>query len=195
MISRKAFWSVALALAVVGAASGAVLGTVLDQPTASAHASWKDVFEAPSQLSRSVDSIVVAKAVAVQPGRTAFSSDGKDKLQYDVYQFEVVRGVKGAAQGETLLVERASGFANGERIVLDADGGNFEIGASYLLFLNKQDDGPYHFQVNNQGRYLIHENKLWSVDPTDSVSAFFEAKPVSEGLGLIRGYLRESRAN
>lgn len=186
MISRKAFWSIALAVAVVGAASGVLMGNAF-APAPSAHAAWKDVFEAPSQLSRSVDSIVVAKAVGVEPGRVAYSSDGKDSLPYQVYEFEVVNGVKGAAKGERLFVERAGGPG----LVLDVDGGPFELGASYMLFLNKQDDGPYFYQVNNQGRYLISEKTLYGVDPNDSVSAFFEGRPVSEGIGLVRGYLRE----
>lgn len=186
MISRKAFWSVALAVAVIGAGAGVLVGGAF-APQPPAHAAWKDVFEAPSQLARGVDSIVLAKAVGVEPGRIAYSSDGRDFLSYQVYEFDVVRGMKGAETGERVFVERAGGPG----IVLDVDGGNFEIGATYLLFLNKQDDGPYHFQVNDQGRYLVSGNRLYGIDPTDSVSAFFEGKPVSEGLGLVRGYLRE----
>lgn len=191
MISRKTFWSVALAIAVVGAASGMLVANSL-APAPSAHAAWKDVFEAPSQLSRSVDSIVVAKAVAVEPGRVAYSDGGKDFLPYQVFEFEVVNGVKGAEKGQRLFVERAGGVGpGGENIVLDVDGGPFELGASYMLFLNKQDDGPYYYQVNHQGRYLISEKTLYGVDPNDQVVSFFEGRPVSEGIGLIRGYLRE----
>lgn len=186
MISRKALWSIALAVAVVGAGAGVLIGNSF-APQPSAHAAWKDVFEAPSQLARGVDSIVLAKAVGVEPGRIAYSSDGKDFLSYQVYEFEVVRGVKGAQTNERVFVERAGGPG----LVLDVDGGNFEMGATYLLFLNKQDDGPYHFQVNHQGRYLVAENRLYGIDPNDSVSEFFEGKPVSEGLSLVRGYLRE----
>ena len=186
MISRKTFWSVALAVVVVGAASGVLMGNVFS-PAPPAHAAWKDVFEAPSQLARSVDSIVVAKAVGVEPGRVAYSDGDKDFLPYQVYEFEVVNGVKGAQKGERLFVERAGGPG----LVLDVDGGPFELGASYMLFLNKQDDGPYHFQVNHQGRYLISEKTLYGVDPNDAVISFFEGRPVAEGIGLVRGYLRE----
>ncbi|HYN22883.1 MAG TPA: hypothetical protein VE078_18125 [Thermoanaerobaculia bacterium] len=186
MISRKAFWSIALAVAVVGVGAGMLVANVF-APQPSAHAAWKDVFEAPSQLARGVDSIVLAKAVGVEPGRVAYSSDGKDFLSYQVHEFEVIRGVKGAQTGERVFVERAGGPG----IVLDVDGGEFEMGATYLLFLNKQDDGPYHFQVNHQGRYLVSGNRLYGIDPNDSVSEFFEGKPVSEGLSLVRGYLRE----
>jgi hypothetical protein len=186
MISRKTFWSIALAVAVAGAGAGVLVGNAF-APQPSAHAAWKDVFEAPSQLARGVDSIVLARAVGVEPGRVAQSDDGKDFLPYQVYEFEVVRGVKGIATGERVFVERAGSPG----LVLDVDGGNYEMGATYLLFLNKQDDGPYHFQVNHQGRYLVSDNRLYGIDPNDSVSEFFEGKPVSEGLSLVRGYLRE----
>lgn len=186
MISRKAFWSIALAVAVVGAASGILMGNSLT-PAPSAHAAWKDVFEAAPQLSRSVDSIVVAKAIGVEAGRVAYSDNGEDSLPYQVYEFEVVNGVKGAQKGERVFVERAGGPG----LVLDVDGGPYELGASYMLFLNKQEDGPYFYQVNHQGRYLISEKTLYGVDPNDQVVSFFEGRPVSEGIGLIRGYLRE----
>jgi hypothetical protein len=186
MISRKTFWSVALAIAVVGAASGMLVANSFTSAPPS-HAAWKDVFEAAPQLARSVDSIVVAKAVGVEPGRVAYSDNGKDSLPYQVYEFEVINGVKGAQKGERVFVERAGGPG----LVLDVDGGPFELGASYMLFLNKQDDGPYHYQVNYQGRYLISERTLYGVDPNDPVISFFEGRPVSEGVSLVRGYLRE----
>jgi hypothetical protein len=186
MISRKAFWSIALAVAVMGAGAGILVGNAFG-PQAPANAAWKEVFEAPSQLARGVDSIVLAKAVGVEPGRVAKSDDGKDFLSHQIYEFEVVRGMKGIASGERVFVERAGGPG----IVLDVDGGNYEMGATYLLFLNQQGDGPYHFQVNHQGRYLVDRGKLYGVDPTDSVSAFFEGRPLSESLSLVRGYLRE----
>ena len=186
MISRKTFWSVALAVAVVGAASGVLMGNAF-APAPPSHAAWKDVFEAAPQLSRGVDSIVVAKAVGVEPGRVAYSDNGKDSLPYQVYEFEVVNGVKGAQKGERVFVERAGGPG----LVIDVDGGPYELGATYMLFLNKQTDGPYHYQVNHQGRYLISSKTLYGVDPSDPVIAFFEGRPLSEGIGLVRGYLRE----
>jgi hypothetical protein len=186
MISRKTFWSVAVAVAVVGAASGVLMGNAF-APTPPSHAAWKDVFEAAPQLSRGVDSIVVAKAVGVEPGRVAYSDNGKDALPYQVYEFEVVNGVKGAQKGERVFVERAGGPG----IVIDVDGGPYELGATYMLFLNKQTDGPYHYQVNHQGRYLISDMTLYGVDPSDPVISFFEGRPLSEGIGLVRGYLRE----
>lgn len=186
MISRKTFWFVALAVAVVGAASGVLMGNAFS-PAPPSHAAWKDVFEAPEKLSRGVDSIVVAKAVGVEPGRVAFSDNGEDALPYQVYEFEVVTGVKGARKGERVLVERAG--APG--LVINVDGGPYEIGATYMLFLNKQPDSPYHYQVNHQGRYLISDNTLYGVDPSDRVVSFFEGMPATEGINLVRSHIRQ----
>lgn len=186
MISRKTFWSVALAVAVVGAASGVLMGNAF-APAPPSHAAWKDVFEAAPQLSRGVDSIVIAKAVAVEPGRVAYSDNGEDVLPFQVFEFEVVNGVKGATNGERIFVERAG--APG--VIIDVDGGPYELGATYMLFLNRQEDGPYFYQVNHQGRYLISDKTLYGVDPSDPVISFFDGRSVSEGLGIVRGYLRE----
>lgn len=195
MLSRKVFWSVTLVLALVGVTSGALLGNhVTSGPVPASHAAWKQIFESAPRMAQSVDAVVLAKAVSVTPGRVAMSANGKDGLPFQVYQFEVVRGVKGAHAGETLQIERAGGVApDGRQVVLDMDGGAFEVGGTYLLFLDRQEDGPYFYQVNAQGRYLVDDNRLWSVDPSDRVAAFFEGRPVQEGLGLLREYVREGR--
>lgn len=192
MLSRKVFWSVTLVLALVGATSGALLGNHLTGGTVyKSQAAWKESFESAPRLAQGVDAVVLAKAVSVAPGRVVMSADGKDGLPFQVYQLEVVRGVKGAAAGETLQIERAGGVApDGRQVVLDVDGGAFEIGGTYLLFLNRQEDGPYFYQVNAQGRYLVDNGKLWSVEPGDHVAAFFEGRPVQEGLALLREYVR-----
>jgi hypothetical protein len=195
MLSRKVFWSVTLILALVGATSGALLGNHLASGTVyKSHAAWKEIFDSAPRLAQGVDAVVLAKAVSVAPGRVVMSANGKDGLPFQVYQFEVVRGVKGVAAGETIQIERAGGVApDGRQVVLDVDGGAYEIGGTYLLFLNRQEDGPYFYQVNAQGRYLVDDHRLWSVDPHDNVSAFFEGRSVKEGVALVREYVREGR--
>lgn len=185
MLSRKVFWSVTIALAVVGAASGALLGNaVFNHPTPASQAAWKEVFDSPSQLARRVDAVVLAKAVGVEPGRVAYSSNREDALPFEVVRFEVIRGLRGAGAGEIVPVERAAGD-------IDVDGGAYEMGATYLLFLKRQEEGPYFYQVNHQGRYLVDQGRLYAAAPEDPVASFFEGRPVAEGLGLVRGYLRE----
>lgn len=195
MLSRKVFWSLTLIVALVGATSGVLLGNhVADGPQYKSHAAWKEVFESAPRLARGVDAVVLARAVSVAPGRVAMSSDGSDGLPFQIYDFEVVRGIKGVAAGQRIQIERAGGVApDGRQIVLDVDGGAYEMGATYLLFLNRQEDGQFFYQVNSQGRYLVDKDKLWAADPGDHVGAFFEGRTVKEGLSLVREYVREGR--
>lgn len=196
MLSRKVFWSLTLVVGLVGTTSGAILGNhFTDGPQYKSRAVWKHVFESAPRLAQGVDAVVLAKPVSVSPGRIAMSANGKDGLPFEIYDFEVVRGVKGLATGERFQIERAGGVAPGGRqVVLDVDGGAYELGATYLLFVNRQDDTQLYYQVNSQGRYLVDKGKLWAADPGDHVGAFFEGRAVNESLGLVREYVRTGRA-
>lgn len=195
MLSRKTFWSLTFVVALVGATSGALLGNHLAEgPQSRSSVVWKQVFESAPRLAQGVDAVVLARAVSVAPGRVVMSENGQDGLPFQVYDFEVVRGVKGLAAGERIQIERAGGMApDGRQVVLDVDGGAYEMGGTYLLFLNRQEDGQLFYQVNSQGRYLVDNGRLWSVEPGDKVGAFFEGRPVKEGLALVREYVREGR--
>ena len=178
MISRKLFWSLTLVLAVFGFTAGSLIGDVPE--VRRSEAVWKEVFRTPSGMVRNVDSIVLARVIEARAGRVAGSAGGE--LQFEVVELEVVRGLKGAAAGDRVLVERAR---------LDFDGGVFEPGATYLLFLRQQEDGPYFYQVNDQGRFLVVDGRLWASAPEDAVAGFFEGRPVSQGLGFVRQALEK----
>ena len=97
--------------------------------------------------------------------------------------------VKGVKAEELVYVERAGGFnTKGQPINIDFDGGNFEIGKSYLLFLKQQEEGPYFYQVNDQGRYEVVGSKLKAVgnDENDTVKNFFKNKTLGEGMRLVK---------
>jgi hypothetical protein len=192
MISRKAFWSGALAIAVAGLAMGAVLADqVLHHEVNTVDAAWKEVFEAPSQMVRSVDTVALAKVVSVQPGRVAYSENGEDALPFQVVEFEVVNGLKGARRQQRIFVERAGGITpGGQAVNIEIDGGAFENGATYLLFLKKQEEGPFFYQVNHQGRYLLDKGLLWAVTEDDPVAQFFDGQSLTQGLSLVKDHLR-----
>lgn len=177
MISRKLFWSLTLVLAVFGFTAGSLVGDVPE--VRRSEAVWKEVFRTPSEMVRNVDSIVLGRVIEARAGRVAGSAGGE--LQFEVVELEVVRGFKGAAAGGRVLVERAR---------LDFDGGAFEPGATYLLFLRQQEDGPYFYQVNHQGRFLLVDGRLWASTPEDAVAGFFEGRPVGQGLGFVRQALQ-----
>ncbi|HVG06561.1 MAG TPA: hypothetical protein VNM67_02580 [Thermoanaerobaculia bacterium] len=176
MISRKLFWSLTLVLAVFGFTAGSLVGDVPE--VRRSEAVWKEVFRTPSEMVRNVDSVVLARMIEARPGRVVRSAG--DALPFEVVKLEVLRGFKGAAAGDRVLLERAR---------LDFDGGAFEPGATYLLFLRQQEGGPYFYQVNHQGRFLVVDGRLWASAHEDAVAGFFEGRPVGQALRFVRQVL------
>jgi len=194
MITRKTFAAMTLAFALIGLAGSAYVGWTMhgagDSSLKLSHAAWKVKFNAPSDLPTGVDAIAVATAVSTRPGRIAVSDNGEDSLPFEEVTFEVRRGIKGLRPGEQFVLERAGGLDyEGQNVILDADGGPFEMGASYLLFLQRQEEGPFWYQVNDQGRYRVEQDRLVAAMPDDPVASFYDGRRLDEGLGLIREYL------
>jgi hypothetical protein len=149
---------------------------------------WKEVYSSADQMIKGVDAIVLAEAVSVMPSRIARSENSTDELPFELVAFRVSNSVKGAKSDELVYLERAGGFdSKGRAVTIDFDGGNFEIGKSYLLFLKRQEEGPYFYQVNDQGRYNVVGDELRPVgnDETDAVKGFFKNKTVTEGLRSV----------
>lgn len=185
MISRKLFWSLTLVLTVFGFTAGSLVGHDEAPVVRGSEAVWKEVFRTPSEMIRNVDAIVLAKVVETRPGRAVDSSHTGDALSFDRVELEVLRGFKKADSKGRIFVERVGGPA----ARLEFDGGAFEPGATYLLFLRKQKEGPYYYQVNHQGRFLVVNNRLWASAPEDAVAAAFEGRPLGQGLGFVRKVL------
>lgn len=154
------------------------------EPGRRSAAVWKEVYKTPDQLIANVDTIVVAEALSTAPSRVAYSENSKDEIPFELVTFRVTNAVKGAEEGELIYVERAGGItSDGQQVQLDIDGGDFKDNASYFLFLKRQENGPYFYQVNDQGRYNIANGKLESVvEDNDPVKIFFDGKMVEEGL-------------
>lgn len=67
-----------------------------------------------------------------------------------------MQGLKGMATGERFLLDRVGGVdAQSDSVQVDMNGGAFQSGDTYLLFLKRQEEGPYYFQVNDQVRFYI----------------------------------------
>ena len=193
MHSRKLFWVVSLALAAAGFAGGSLVSH--ETATETGKAVWKEVYASPAEMARRVDAVVLARVTGTRPGRVVWSENGEDALPFQVVELEVVEGLRGAAKAERIFLERAGGTApDGRAVDLSYDGGAFEHGATYLLFLKKQEDGPYFYQVNLQGRYLVTGGRLWASDPDDPIAKAFEGVPVARGIGRVREDLRSGGA-
>jgi hypothetical protein len=192
MLSRKSFWSVTCAVAFVGLASGALLGERMSNRLEFVEAAWARVYESPSEMVQDVDAIALARAVGVEPGRVAYSENGEDALPFEVVSFEVIKGFKGTQGLDTLQVERAGGLTpDGKSVTIDFDGGAFVPGQAYLLFLKRQEDGPYFYQVNHQGRYALNKGLLSAAtEGEDAVAQSFDGQSLEHGLGLVRESLK-----
>lgn len=190
-MKRKTFWTYAVLVALCGLSISAVVGWNRHQegPGQITTAAWKEKYQTAEELVKRVDTIVLAEVVSTMPGRVAYSSNGEDALPFEVVEFRVIEGLKGAKEGQQVLVERAGGTDNeGRAVHVDIDGGEFEKGGTYLLFLKQQEDGPYFYQVNDQGRYQVSGGRLKGValDDDDPVTAVFQNRPVTEGLQLVK---------
>ena len=193
-MKRRNFLAVTIFVALCGLSVSAMFGLKRHQeekaqmPSRSKSAAvWKEVFKNSDDMVKSVDTIVLAQAIDRQPGRIAYSSNGEDILPFEVVAFRVVNNIKGKKGDGIIYVERAGGVDHeGNQVYLDVDGGDFEIGNSYLLFLKQQEDGPYYYQVNDQGRYQVEGGRLKGVDKDDEVSMIFHDRPVEEGMRIVR---------
>lgn len=187
MITRKALVAGALAAGVTGLAISATAGWMMhamDRGPRS-QAAWKDKFENLQQMARGTDVVVLARAGAARPGRVAESDGGSDSLPFELVSFTVERGFKGARAGDVLTVERVGGSADGESVYFDGDGGAFEPGRRYLLFLKRQDDGSYFYQVNDEGRYHMEGGRLKAVREDGRVAATLHGRPAAEGFAAV----------
>lgn len=125
------------------------------------HTAWKDTYPTPGPMVRDVDAVVLARHVGSSAGRVAFSDNPEDAVPFELNHFVVEHGMKGVNSGAGITVERVGGVANGESIVLDADGGSYVAGEQYVLFLKKQPESDFYYVVNDQARFSVdRENRL-----------------------------------
>lgn len=175
-MKRMLILSLALA---VGFGTAVVVSKATSGPQQiTARAQWVEVFRTPMGLIAGADLIVVARHVSAQPGRVVGS------VPYTMNGFQIEETIKGMHDGPALLVEQTGGRA-GEHIVSIDDGGPFEEGRSYLLFLKSQGNGVF-YQINHQARYEIDGDRMVGVDPTDAVVAAFHNRGSDSVVGFVR---------
>lgn len=193
MKSHKSFRFALLAVIAVGLLAGAVVADrIIHRPVQYAQAAWAEHFQSPVGLARGVDTIVLAQVLDVAPSRVATSDKGEGPLPFQTIELEVLHGLKGAAAGDRLLVERAGGTLKGHSVEITADGGAFVPGDVYMLFLKKQSDGPYHYQVNAQGRYHLEGKHFIAADPDDAVATSLHGATMEEGLAKVQAAVSKS---
>lgn len=194
---KRIFVFTALATVGLGLLASWMLGTPLEarlgKQQSRARAAWVYKTNDVRQMVRDVDAIAVVRLAKVGRGRTAFSGIGENALDFELNEFaleEVLKAkasVGGLVAGGTLTLERV-GTAQGQSgpVGLDHDGGAFETGPRYLLFLTKQPDSEFFVQVNDEGRYLIGpDNRLQSAGE-GAVAAALRGRTLEYVRSLIR---------
>lgn len=182
--------------AVVVVAAAVVTGMLLAPLTHdhdSFHMAWKDTFETPRAMIRNVDAIVVARMIGTSPGRVAFSTSPEDAVPFELNHFQVERSfVDGISSGAALTVERIGGAVDDERIVLDADGGAYIPGESYVLFLNRQEESDFFYLVNDEGRYGVTPDERLVTDRDGAVAMALNGETLG-GLASLVDRARSDR--
>ncbi|MBI3650409.1 MAG: hypothetical protein HY231_05110 [Acidobacteria bacterium] len=176
---------------VMGAGLALTVGHFLTaSPTATPtmQAQWKDVYRTPGGLVAGADLIVIADHLAAEPGRVV--GEGEDATLFTNNTFAIESILKGVHEEVTLMLEQTGGVtANGQVFNIN-DGGAYEPGGRYLLFLKSKGDGSYYL-ISHQARYRIEDGEvLEGVDPTDRVVARLHKQPLDRGRSLIQNRLR-----
>ncbi len=179
---------------VVSASAGAIAGHLVQtardgDPGPRVKALWVYHANNASQMAKDVDAVAVAQHLGVRPGRTVFSTRGEAPLAFEQDDFIVVRAFKGLRGGEPFALERvATEQPDGPR-AFDADGGAYESGQDYLLFLKKQKDTGLYYVVNDQARYGVDASgRLRAIrhDARAAVSQQLAGRRLADVPGILR---------
>lgn len=172
----------ALGLAVSYASSPAVIELFFSHKTI--HAMWKDHFTNFGDLVRDVDAIVVGEVVAIDEGRQVPYGDGAKVLRFTNVTLRADKSVKGRL-GEEITVEVTGDYLGRQEVVF-AGVPAFELGETYLLFLNQQEETDLYYVVNNQGGYRFDKGRLEAADPEDELAAQLHGQKTGAALRLLQ---------
>ena len=185
-MKKLTIWSLAFA---AGVATALIAGHFAIKKPARLHAAahWRDIYRTPSGLVAGADLIVEARHVAAAAGRIV--GEGEDATPFTDNTFAVLDVLKGELSSDTVVVEQTGGLLP-DGVILDInDGGPYEAGSTYLLFLREGEDGKYYV-INHQARYRIRDGYLEGVDPTDRVVAALHGWPMDSWRGPVRDRAR-----
>ena len=87
------------------------------------------------------------------------------------------------------MLERTGGLdpATGTYLNVDADGGAYDTGSVYLLFLKEQPGTGYYFLINDQARYEVLDGHLEAIEETGAVAEVLLGLSLGEAIDAIRG--------
>ena len=175
--------SVSLAMGVVTAMVAGHFLKAKPLPTRTVQARWKNIYKTTGGLVAGADLIVVADHMSAEAGRIV--GEGEDATPFTNNTFAVESILKGVHEGPTLVLEQTGGIMADGQVFNINDGGPYEPGARYVLFLKSRGDGTYYL-INYQSRYRIDGDMLDGVDPTDRVVSQIHGRTLDGGRDLIQ---------
>jgi len=149
------------------------------------HAAWVFKTDDLGAMARYADAVIVGTLQARYPGRTAYSSTGEAALDFELNDFLVAEP---PMKSDGLL----GGIATVERLKgRSFDGGDFNIGARYLLFLKKQPDANIYIVVNDEGRFLVGPRSRLYSGALGQVAGALRGRSLNDARALIRTSLEK----
>ena len=155
MRARRVLPTALVGLLLVGAALlGAWRSARAPEPSAVAITSTGTVFSSVDALTDAADVVVIARAVAVSPGRT-FAASGGDGIRSQIVRLEVGAVLAGGNPGPTIALEEEATTATGEPVVVDGLRPT-RVGDQGIFFLerSREEGVPYYATLGSAGRYL-----------------------------------------
>jgi hypothetical protein len=186
-MKRIVILSLALAMGVVAALAAGSFLIAKQQTTRTLQAQWKDVYRTPGGLVAGADLIAIANHISAEPGRVV--GEGEDATPFTNNTFAVESILKGVHEDVTLMLEQTGGVMAEGQVFNINDGGPYEPGGRYLLFLKSRGDGTYYL-ISHQARYRIESDVLEGVDPTDRVVSQLHMRTLDRGRDVIQKRLK-----
>ena len=186
-MKRIAILSSVLALGVLTALTSGHFLAPKPAPTRIVRAQWKNIYRTTAGLVAGADLIVIANHMYAEPGRSV--GEGEDATPFTNNAFAINSILKGENDGPTLVLEQTGGIMGNGAVLNIDDGGPYEPGATYLLFLKSTGEGSYYL-INHQARYRVTDGVLEGVDPTDEVVARMHGLSLDRSVNIIEKRVR-----
>lgn len=154
-----------------------------------AQARWVYSTDSATALAEYVDAIVVARHSGTRAAGVARSANGRSGLEFDNDDFKIERVIKGDLAAGMVTVQRARRSITGRRL-LDHDGGLYQRGGRYLLFLKRQPNAETFYLVNDQGRYAVGADGRLQSMADGGVAASIRGTTVEQAAANINRMLR-----
>ncbi len=182
----RRFWLFAAVFAGSGVVMGAIIGPMLSPSPSGIRmaAMWANSYSSLEEMRGAVDAVVLATVIRTYPGRTVLTSNGENVLPFTLVDLRVNEVLRGEVPAEITL-EQTGGERDGLVYFAD-DGGDYQVGAEQLLFLNRQPDTDYYYLASPQGRFHVNAGIMTAAVIDEPLAAELSHRDVASVRGIIR---------